>query len=165
MFAARRETASGAGWHNGPVTLLSPIDGLVGKLRDQGFKITHPRYQVIEHVAARDENFTAEELAAELAPVGRATVYRTIKILVDQGLLCRVVLGDGSICYRSSHLAHHHHLVCVSCGATEDIHLSDDVEAVLGKVRESTQYDVVSHRIEVYGFCPDCKPVQARVNP
>ena len=143
----------------GVVTLLSPIEGVVDKLRDHGFKITHPRYQVIEHVATRDETFTAEELAAELAPVGRATVYRTIKLLVEQGLLCRVVLGDGSVCYRTSHLAHHHHLVCVSCGATEDIHLSD-VEAVMGRVREATEYEVVSHRIEVYGFCPRCRTIQ-----
>ncbi|MPZ48689.1 MAG: transcriptional repressor [Dehalococcoidia bacterium] len=145
------------------MTLLSPIDGLVDKLRDQGFKITHPRYQVIERVADRDANFTAEELAAELAPVGRATVYRTIKLLVDQGLLCRVVLGDGSICYRSSHLAHHHHLVCLSCGATEDVHLSD-VEAVIDRVRGATSYEVVSHRIEVYGFCPRCKGFQSEAD-
>jgi Fe2+ or Zn2+ uptake regulation protein len=143
------------------VTLLSPIEGLVDKLRDQGFKITHPRYQVIEHVAKREDNFTAEELAAELAPVGRATVYRTIKILVDQGLLCRVVLGDGSVCYRAGHLAHHHHLVCISCGATEDVHLSD-VEDVISKVREATDYEVVSHRIEVYGFCPRCRAFQSQ---
>jgi Fe2+ or Zn2+ uptake regulation protein len=142
------------------VTLLSPIDELVDKLRDQGFKITHPRFQVIRQVADREDNFTAEELAAELAAVGRATVYRTIKLLVDQGLLCRVVLGDGSICYRSSHLSHHHHLVCVSCGATEDVHLSD-VEDVISRVRDATDYDIVSHRIEVYGFCPRCKSRQA----
>jgi Fe2+ or Zn2+ uptake regulation protein len=139
------------------VTLLSPIDEVVDKLRDQGFKITQPRYEVIRQVADRDNNFTAEELAAELASIGRATVYRTLKLLLDHGMLCRVVLGDGSICYRASHLAHHHHLVCLSCGATEDVHLSD-VETVLGSVREATDYEIVSHRLEVYGFCPRCRP-------
>jgi Fe2+ or Zn2+ uptake regulation protein len=140
------------------VTLLTPAQGLVNELRDQGFKITSPRYQVIEHVVGREENFTAEELATELSPVGRATVYRTIKILLDQGFICRIVLGDGSVCYRLSHKAHHHHLVCLSCGATEDIDLSD-VEAVMAHVRDATEYEVLDHRIEVYGLCPRCQRV------
>lgn len=131
--------------------------GLVNELREQGFKITAPRFQVIERLARREENnFTAEELAAELAPVGRATVYRTIKLLLDQGLICRVILADGAVCYRVSHKAHHHHLVCLDCGATEDVHLND-VERVIASVREATEYELVSHRIEIYGFCPSCR--------
>lgn len=148
------------GGYNDGVTLFSPAQGLVNELRDQGFKITSPRFRVIENVAGRDDNFTAEELASELAPVGRATVYRTIKLLLENGLICRVVLSDGSVCYRVSHEAHHHHLVCVGCGATEDIHLRD-VEAVLAGVREATDYEVVGHRVEVYGFCPRCKTLDS----
>lgn len=146
--------------YNGAVTALTSAEGLVSELRDQGFKITLPRNRVIENVAGREDNFTAEELAAELESIGRATVYRTLKLLLDQGLVCRIVLGDGAVTYRVSHKAHHHHLVCVSCGATEDIHLTD-VEDVLGRVREGTEYEVVGHRVEVYGFCPRCKGRQS----
>jgi Fur family ferric uptake transcriptional regulator len=139
------------------VTLLDTAQGLVNELRDQGFKITAPRHQVIEWLARREEdNFTAEELAAALAPVGRATVYRTIKLLLAQGLLCRVILADGAVCYRVSHKAHHHHLVCLACGTTEDVHLAD-VEDVLARVRGATDYELVSHRIEIYGVCPACR--------
>jgi Fur family transcriptional regulator, ferric uptake regulator len=142
------------------VTLYPPAQGLVDELRDQGFKITMPRYQVIEWLAGHDEaNFTAEELAAELASIGRATVYRTLKLLLDQGLICRVILNDGGVCYRLSHTGHHHHLVCIGCGATEDVHL-DDVEDVLQRIRGGTEYEVVGHRLEVYGFCPRCKNLQ-----
>jgi Fe2+ or Zn2+ uptake regulation protein len=142
------------------VTIDDEARVLLDDLRDQGFKITSPRHLVIERVAGRDENFTAEELAAELAPIGRATVYRTLKLLLDQGLICRVVLSDGAVCYRASHRGHHHHLVCVSCGATEDVHLTD-VENVIDGVRSATDYEIVGHRIEVYGFCPTCKQRQA----
>ena len=138
------------------MTARSASQGLVDRLRDQGFKITGPRVQVVERVAGRDDNFTAEEMAAALAPIGRATVYRTLKLLLDQGLICRLVLGDGSVCYRVSHRAHHHHLVCLACGATEDVDLAD-VEAVLASVREATEYEVIDHRVEVYGLCPRCK--------
>lgn len=143
------------------MTALSEVQGLLSQLRDLGFKITGPRLQVVERVAGREENFTAEELAAELAPIGRATVYRTLKLLLDQGLVCRVVLGDGSVCYRASRKAHHHHLVCIGCGATEDVRLAD-VEPVLGRVREATDYEVVDHRIEVYGLCPHCQKRQPK---
>ncbi len=135
--------------------------GLLKELRKHGFKITGPRVQVVEHVARQDQNFTAEGLTAALAPVGRATVYRTLKLLIDADLVCRVVMNDGSVAYRLSHEAHHHHLVCTGCGATEDIHLSD-VEAVLSRVRGGTEYEILSHRIEVYGLCPQCKATKAR---
>ena len=141
---------------------LTAAQGLVDDLRGQGFKITSPRYRVIERVAGHEDNFTAEELTAELAAVGRATVYRTLKLLLDQGLVCRVILSDGAVCYRVAHEAHHHHLVCVSCGATEDVHL-EDVEDVLAKVRLATDYAVVGHRLEVYGLCPDCRPAAGAV--
>jgi Fe2+ or Zn2+ uptake regulation protein len=139
--------------------VLTDAHGLANELRDQGFKITSPRFQVIERVAASEENFTAEELAAQLAPVGRATVYRTLKLLLELGHICRVILSDGGVCYRLSHKAHHHHLVCVNCGATEDVHL-EDVEDVLDRVREATDYELVGHRLEVYGFCPRCQALQ-----
>lgn len=146
--------------YNGLVTLSFPSGSLVSELRDQGYKITTPRFQVIEWVTGQQEdNFTAEEAAAALDSIGRATVYRTLKLLLDQGLICRVILNDGGICYRLSHKGHHHHLVCVSCSATEDIHL-DDVENVIQRVRESTDYEIVGHRLEVYGFCPRCKSGQ-----
>jgi Fe2+ or Zn2+ uptake regulation protein len=134
----------------------SAIGGLVADLRDLGYKITAPRYRVIEHLAGREENFTAEELAADLAPVGRATIYRTLKLLLEAGLVCKVVLGDGSFSYRMSHRGHHHHLVCVGCGATEDIGLAD-VEDVIDRVRGASGFELVGHRIEVYGFCPVCR--------
>ena len=138
------------------MTTETPANGLLAELRNEGLKITGPRNLVIEHVSKREDNFTAEELAAELAAIGRATVYRTLKLLLEHGLICRVILSDGAVCYRVSHRAHHHHLVCVACGATEDVHLSD-VEAVLSGVREATDYELLGHRIEVYGICPKCK--------
>ena len=142
--------------YNRGVTIETPSQSLLEELRNEGLKITGPRSLVIEYVAKREDNFTAEELAVELAAIVRATVYRTVKLLLEHGLICRVILSDGSVCYRVSHKAHHHHLVCVACGATEDVHLSD-VEAVLTGVREATDYELLGHRIEVYGICPACK--------
>jgi Fur family ferric uptake transcriptional regulator len=144
------------------VTSPTETGELVEDLRGQGFKITTPRFRVIEWLSGHDGNFTAEELTGELAAVGRATVYRTLKLLLDQGLVCKVVLGDGSVAYRASHKVHHHHLICLSCGATEDIGRCG-VDDVIAMVREATDYDVVGHRIEIYGICPGCKSLKAPV--
>jgi Fe2+ or Zn2+ uptake regulation protein len=141
------------------VTAVSETGELVEDLRGQGFKITTPRYRVLEWLVARDGNFTAEELAGELEDVGRATVYRTLKLLLDQDVVCKVVLGDGSVAYRMSHKVHHHHLICLACGATEDIGRCG-VDEVIASVRDVTEYDVVGHRIEIYGICPACKRLQ-----
>jgi Fur family transcriptional regulator, ferric uptake regulator len=129
---------------------------LIEDLRGQGHKITTPRHLVIEHLSIREDNFSAEELVESLAPIGRATIYRTLKLLADRGLICKVVLEDGSARYRVNHGAHHHHLICVSCGATEDISRCG-VDEVLDSVRLTTGYEIVGHRTEVYGVCPDCR--------
>ena len=63
---------------------------LIEDLRGQGHKITAPRHLVIEHLSVREDNFSAEELVESLAPIGRATIYRTLKLLVDGGLICKV---------------------------------------------------------------------------
>ncbi len=137
------------------MTYLLEHPDLISGLRNQGHKITLPRQLVLERLAT-DQNFTAEGLVQELTSVGRATVYRTLKLLLNEGLICRVVLDDGSISYRLSGPGHHHHLVCVSCHATEDI-AECDIEGLIEGIRKNARYSVLGHRIEVYGFCPTCR--------
>ena len=83
-------------------------------------RMTASRSAVVAAVARQRGHFTAEALAAGLPVVGRATVYRTLKILLAAGVLCRVLMDDGSLHYRLSGPGHHHHLVCVACGTIQD---------------------------------------------
>ena len=130
-------------------TLLDAIGG-------RSYRITHPRRRVIESIAGKENNFTAEELHAELNGVGRATVYRTIKLLVEQGLLCKISLPDGSPRYMLTMSGHHHHLVCVSCGLVSEFHESE-IEQLLSEWEASGKGTVVGHRIEVYVVCTVCQ--------
>ena len=60
-------------------------------------------------IGAEQNHFTAEDLRRKLpSSIGRATVYRTLKILVDWDILCRVHLSDGDLRYQLSHVGHHH---------------------------------------------------------
>ena len=129
---------------------------LINAIGGRRYRITHPRRRVIASIAEKDTNFTAEELHAELNGVGRATVYRTIKLLVEQGLLCKISLPDGSPRYMLTMSGHHHHLVCVSCGLVSEFHESE-IEQLLSEWEASGKGTVVGHRIEVYVVCTACQ--------
>jgi Fe2+ or Zn2+ uptake regulation protein len=129
---------------------------LIDAIGGRRYRITHPRRRVIASIAEKDTNFTAEELHAELNGVGRATVYRTIKLLVEQGLLCKISLPDGSPRYMLTMSGHHHHLVCVSCGLVSEFHESE-IEQLLSEWEASGKGTVVGHRIEVYVVCTACQ--------
>lgn len=129
---------------------------LVTAIEDQGYRLTAPRLRVLKSIAGRDTNFTAEEVCADVPGVGRATVFRTLKLLVGRGLLCKMILHDGSPRYSFSMMGHHHHLVCVSCGAITEFRESE-IEQLLSQLEVSKAGTIVGHRIEVYVVCPTCQ--------
>ena len=92
--------------------------------------------------------------------MGRATVYRSLKLLVEAGVLCRVLLEDGDLHYQLSHRGHHHHLLCVECGASEDL-LGCDIEDLLRQVSSAHEFQLSGHWLEVYGRCRECLSVQS----
>ena len=93
------------------------VDDIVSQLSDRGYRDTEPRRLVIGAVAAQDRPFTAEDLCVSLPCVGRATVYRGLRLLVETDQVCRVLLEDRELRYQLSHQGHHHHLLCAVCGA------------------------------------------------
>ena len=124
-------------------------------LEERGYRATFPRQAVVNAVAYQDKHFTAEELHQQLPKVGRATIYRSLKLLVETGVLCRVMLEEGDLHYQLSHRGHHHHLLCVECGASQDL-MGCDIEDVLSKVTAANDFQISSHWLEVYGRCRNC---------
>jgi Fe2+ or Zn2+ uptake regulation protein len=133
----------------------SLADQLMQTLEERGYRTTSPRQAVARAIAGKDRHFTAEELREQLPGVGRATVYRSLKLLVDSGVLCRVLLEDGNLHYQLSHRGHHHHLLCVRCGTSEDL-LGCDIASLLEKAAKSHHFQLSGHWLEVYGRCQDC---------
>lgn len=110
----------------------------------------------MEALAGLQGAFTAEELCRRLPSVGRATVYRTLKLLVEQGVVCKVPLADGTPRYRLGGPYHHHHLVCVACGAVRDLDRCA-VEELASRVERGEGFTLLGHRIEFYGLCSRCR--------
>ena len=88
---------------------------LLDTLEEKGYRSTEPRRAMAQVIANQDKHFTAEDLRKQLPSLGRATIFRSLKLLVETGMVCRVLLEDGDLHYQLSHRGHHHHLLCVEC--------------------------------------------------
>ena len=140
--------------HPKPVS-AAVVDDIVAQLTRQGYRDTEPRRLVISAAAAQGRPFTAEELCAALPCVGRATVYRGLRLLVETEQVCRVLLEDRELRYQLSHQEHHHHMLCAICGASEDL-VDCDVEDILRATADRAGFRMSGHWLEVYGRCAAC---------
>ena len=131
---------------------------LMAALEDRGYKTTARRRAIASLLEQKSEGFTIEALCKELPSVGRATLYRTIKLFLEVGLLCKVPTMDGARVYSLSRIDHHHHhSMCVECGAVEEFKTAK-VERMLNAISAEFQGEVIDHRLELYVNCGDCPP-------
>jgi Fur family transcriptional regulator, ferric uptake regulator len=133
------------------------LSAVIQRLEDRGHRVTAPRLAVLAAAADAGDQFSAEEIDQRLPHVGRATVFRTLKLLLEMDVFCRVLLDDGSLRYRWSRRGHHHHLVCNECGAVEDF-TACDVAELVGEMTRRTNFTIEGHWLEVYGRCNACSP-------
>ncbi len=131
------------------------VDDIVAQLAGLGYRDTEPRRLVISAVAAQGRPFTAEELCAALPCIGRATVYRGLRLLVETEQVCRVLLEDRELRYQLSGQGHHHHMLCAVCGLSADLE-ECDVEETLRAAAIAAGFRMSGHWLEVYGRCADC---------
>ena len=125
-------------------------------LENRGYKPTARRMAIADLLEQKHEGFTIEALSKELPSVGRATLYRTIKLFLEVGIVCKVATMDGARVYSLSRVDHHHHhYVCVECGAVEEFNAAT-VERTLNAISAEFRGEVVDHRFELYVNCGHC---------
>ena len=100
-------------------------------------------------------NKLEEEIAKDLPNIGRATVYRTIKLLYELEKICRINIIDEHSYYALSSSDHHHHTVCKSCNKIEEINLSG-LEKSIKKYQKDLTGELLSHNLELYIICETC---------
>ena len=133
---------------------------IAGILRSNGYRLTPQRHAVLKAIASSDGHLTADailERARTLAPdIGRVTVYRTLEVLGQLGLVCRVYMPAGGRSYMMTRpTGHHHHLVCTRCGRTVDF-ADCDLRGLEQRLQKETGFVPSGHLLEVYGVCPAC---------
>lgn len=135
---------------------MPDIEKVSLKLQALGYRATPSRRAVISAILQQSNHFTVDDLLQRCRGAGRATVFRTVRLLTELGLVCRVLLEDGSLHYRVSQRGHHHHLVCTECGNVHDL----DECAISDIVRDlsrSSGYEIEGHWLELYGRCRRCR--------
>lgn len=136
-------------------------DLLTDHIKKKGGRITPSRLVILEEIYRRHDHFDAEDLFLELERNGmgisRASVYRTMPILLEAGLI-RELKTEGTR-KRYEHVlghSHHEHIICAECGRI--IEYEDaDLEERIRKVCESKNVELVSHQVLIVGICQDCK--------
>ncbi len=140
-------------------------DALVASLERAGHRVTTPRRVVAQLVAGREGHFTASDLVDDArrrhTGIGRATAFRTLELFTELGLVERVDLPSGSHAYVACDPAHHHHAICTGCGRALDVAESGLGPALDGIARR-LDFQITSHRLEVFGVCAACRRGAAR---
>ena len=124
---------------------------IIGKIRGRGYKATPQRLAVIGALAA-EQHQSLEEIRGRCPEVGLVTVYRTLDLLSEIGLVRRLDLGDGPRYELAED--HHHHLICESCGEISEFEECPLDPARLPEIGGG--FEVRSHSLEVYGLCAAC---------
>ena len=136
---------------------MPELESVIRRVAALGHRITPSRVAVIAAVLAQGGHFSVDDILRTARNVGRATVFRTMRLLTDLDILCRVLLEDGSLHYRVSRRDdHHHHLVCVSCGNVRELE-DCAVGDLVPDLAAATDYDIDGHWLEFYGRCASCR--------
>ncbi len=124
-------------------------------IQGTGYRLTGPRKSVVQAME-KVQPCSIEDLCAELPDVGRATVFRTMRLLQDLDVVCRVPLEDGTVRYQIATEGHHHHLVCRECGSVTEF-ADPAIDRRIERQAEAAGFELAGHSVELYGVCADCR--------
>ena len=142
------------------------------KIKNSGFRLTAPREAILDVLSNTDKHWGADEIYMEVhsehPEIGLTTIYRTLELLEQTGIIVKFEFGHGRAKYELteeySEKKHHHHLLCIKCRKIIDY--SDFVNEELEYIKKvekgltrKYRFNISNHMINFYGVCPDCKSI------
>lgn len=129
-------------------------------LEQNGYRLTAARQSILDVLVSSAGHITADELAElvkqQNPKVGRMTIYRTLDLLSELGVVRPVYQGTGAAHYILMQNGHHHHLVCSRCARV--IEFDDCLLAKLeNTIGNRFNFQIQGHLVELYGLCPNCQ--------
>lgn len=129
-------------------------------LKLMGIKLTKQREAICRAFFAQEGHRTAEEILQDAraldAKVSLATVYRTLKILQENGLLLSHNFQDDQALFEPRFDDEHHdHLICTSCGKIVEF-MNLEMEKLQMHIAKSHGFSITDHKMEIYGLCKSC---------
>jgi Fur family ferric uptake transcriptional regulator len=132
---------------------------LAQQLKSAGYKLTLPRLAVVKVLETYPEHLSHNQILIEgqkiYPKLSRATVYRTMELLVELGLLRPLYLHDPTQRFVSA-TGGHHHLVCTNCGTTIEFDYCS-ADQLAQELSAKYKFQIQSHLLEFQGVCRDCQ--------
>ena len=134
--------------------------GIADKLSKLGYRLTPQRIMIVSAIEDSHDHISAEEIysqvVAKFPNVNISTVYRTLELLQQLGLVTETDLGGGRVRYHPTDKGHHHHLICQECGTITDLN-----ESVLSPLKDALlrEYNFIAdlRHIGIFGRCIKCR--------
>ena len=132
-------------------------------LKEKGYKLTPQRRAIVDIIIENEGNhLTVEEIYDEVKKdcpeIGLATVYRTVQLLDELGVVCKVSFNDACNRYELIHEYEnhqHHHLICSDCGKITEVE-GDLLDSLEHNIEEKYNFFVKNHSVKFFGLCSDC---------
>jgi Fur family ferric uptake transcriptional regulator len=133
---------------------------IVKKLTDKGYRLTPQRLMIVSAIEDSDVHISAEEVYAQVVAkypqVNISTVYRTLELLKQLGLVIETDFGEGRVRYHPAEKGHHHHLVCTECGAVIDLDESL-LSSLKGMLLREYKFSADLKHLAIFGRCQKCQ--------
>ena len=135
------------------------VQTIASKLAQLGYRLTPQRMMILQAVENSQSHISAEEIHAQIVTkypnVNISTVYRTLELLKQLGLVTETDLGEGRVRYHPAEKGHHHHLVCRECGTIIDLDESLLAPLKAALLREYKFSADLKH-LAILGRCVNC---------
>ena len=129
-------------------------DSIEQKCLDKGVKLTDQRKIIAKVMSVSDDHPDVDELYKRVSKIDSrisiATVYRTVKLFEESGILAKHEFKGGKARYEELNESHHDHLIDVKTGEIIEF-IDDEIEKLQKKVAEKYGYELVDHKLELYG--------------
>ena len=140
---------------------MATYDQLKKALKKEGLRYTQQRQSVWDELCATNDHRDAEEIYLAIRQSGlnvsRATVYRTIDVLVKNEMVRKLELGDGRARYEHRvNATHHDHLICIKCGKIEEF-MDEVIESRQDAIVKKFGYKLVRHIHQLFIICSECE--------
>lgn len=144
--------------------IIIDFNALKEDLKKKGCKLTPQRRAIVDTIIDNEgKHLTAEEIYDEVKKVcpeiGLATVYRTIILLEELAVICRLDLNDGCSRYELVHkneTHRHHHLVCNICNKVQEVQ-DDLLEELEEDIEKQYGFKILDHSVKFFGLCDECQ--------
>jgi len=143
--------------------MITDQEEISRRLNIKGYRLTKQRLAVLKALQSTKShphaNWIYEKVRKEIPHISLGTIYRTLGILKEAGLLRELDYGS-SLSRYDANTENHAHIVCTNCRRIDDLELplGNELER---QAKGATDFAVSDHRLEFYGLCPHCRPSSA----